>query len=94
MRRIWVLLLAVVAYAMGAFGTMAYLGGNYSVTGMRIGCELLDRAEALGLLTKQQRANVVERVQKDIQRTSKTGDAETVSFIGKFKNGCPTSTGR
>jgi hypothetical protein len=94
MRKIWVIILSVVAFALGAFGTLAYTGANDTVAGMQIACELLDKAEASQVLTKQQRVDVIERVQHNIQQSSPGKDPNSGSFLSKFKSGCPVARGR
>jgi hypothetical protein len=89
MRKIWVVMLSVVAFTLGAFATMAYSGASGSIGSFRIACELLDKAESLHLLTREQRADVVDRVHENLQRSLPKRDADLESRFGKFKNGCP-----
>lgn len=89
MRKIWVVMLSVVAFTLGAFVAMAYSGVGLSTSGIRIGCELLDQAETMQLLTKQQRADVVDRVHKNLQQSSPKKDTDLEKLFGQFKTGCP-----
>ena len=81
MRKIWVFLLAIVAFGIGAFGAAAYSGAVGSFASVRIACELLNTAEANGILVPQQRADVIDRTIRELQ------------FIEPFKTGCPAVPG-
>ena len=95
MRKIWVFLLAVLAFAVGAFWTMSRIGQSDSRTAMRIACELLNTAETSKTLTKEQRGEVVERVQRKLQSYSGNGDKKAAEWIGQHLTaGCPIILGR
>jgi len=82
MRKTWVFLLAALAFAAGAFGTMAYVDRTSKAAGMHNACEMLNRAEASKALTRQQRNDIVEHVQ--LRQNTDDG-----SLIRKFKSRCP-----
>jgi hypothetical protein len=88
MRKIWVFLLAAAAFAVGAVGAMGFIGYSGSLTGMRIACELLDTAEAKNIFTRQQRTDVVERVEQTMRKYSPSDKAGAESF-GQMMKGCP-----
>jgi hypothetical protein len=94
MRKIWVVILSVVAFTVGAFATMAYSAANSGIASFRIGCALLDKAETMHLLTREQRSDVVDRVHENLQRSLRKRDADLESRFGKFKTGCPVPPSR
>ena len=67
MRRLWVFLLATIAFSAGAFVGIAYSGGTGSFASFRVACELLNSAEAAGMLGRAQRADLVDRVVREMQ---------------------------
>jgi len=89
MRKTWVFLLAALAFGAGVFGTWRYLAVKDGRTGFRIACELLSRAETSRLLTRQQRADVVERLQRRVFGFSSAIDADIERLMGQLKGGCP-----
>jgi hypothetical protein len=91
MRKLWVFLLAAVAFGAGVFAGLAYVGATGSLAGFRVACELLNTAEGAGLLEKAQRADVVERVVREMQRaTSDTPrHLKGIELFEQFKTGCP-----
>ena len=92
MRKIWVFLLAIVAFGIGAFGAAAYSGAVGSFASVRIACELLNTAEANGILVPQQRADVIDRTIRELRKGSRV-DTELTQFIEQFKTGCPAVPG-
>lgn len=95
MRKIWVFLLATLACAVGAIWTMSQIGQSGSNTGMRISCELLETAETSKIFTKEQRKDVVERVQRKLESYSGNGDKKAAEWIGQqLHAGCPILMGR
>jgi hypothetical protein len=89
MRKIWVFLLATIAAAVGAFGGLAYTGAKGSLASFRIGCELLNTAEGASVLDKGQRADVVDRVIREMQKTASSGELQGVDLVEQLKTGCP-----
>jgi hypothetical protein len=89
MRKIWVVLLAAVAFVLGGFGAALYGGISASFAGIRIGCVLLETAEGSSILDRTQRADVVERMVRAMRQTPGT-DAKGVQFLEQMKTGCPT----
>jgi hypothetical protein len=90
MRKRWVFLLAVLALAVGASWSLERIGRSGSNTTMRIACELLETADTSRILTKEQRNDVVERVQRKLESYSGDGDKKAAEWIGQqFGAGCP-----
>ena len=74
---------------MGVFWTMGQFGHSVSKTSIRIGCEVLETAEASKLLDRRQRNDVVERVQLLLTTHTDNPDKNTVALIGQqLKPGC------
>jgi len=92
MRKIWVFLLAIVAFGIGALGATAYSGAVGSFASVRIACELLNTAEANGMLAPQQRADVIDRTIRELHKGARV-DTEVTQFVGQFKTGCPAVPG-
>jgi hypothetical protein len=90
MRTFFIILLAVFAFALGGFGAIAYSGAKGSMASLRIACELLNTAEVAGVLSRQQRSDVVDRTILELNKSSARVDAQVTEFIGQFKAGCPT----
>jgi hypothetical protein len=89
MRKVWVFLLATVAFAIGAFVAVAYSGAKGSLASLRIACELLNTAEGTGMLDRAQRADVVDRAIREMHKSSAQPDTQITDFVGQFKTGCP-----
>ena len=90
MRKRWVVLLTVLAFAVAAYWTMGQIGGSMSRTGLHIACELLDTAEASKILTKEQRNEVIERVQKRMRKYSGDSELKPAEWLGaQLKASCP-----
>ena len=94
MRKIWVFLLAAIALILGAGGTLVYGGISGSFGGIRIACEVLDTAESSDTFDKTQRADVVERVVRQMRKSAPGTDPKAVEMIGQLKTGCPNLTGQ
>jgi hypothetical protein len=95
MRKRWVFLLAALAFAVGASWSLVRIGRAGSNTTMRIACELLETADTSSILTREQRNDVVERVQRKLQSYSGDGDKKAAEWIGQqFRAGCPILLGR
>lgn len=88
MRKFWVFLLAAIAFALGTFATLAYSGTAGSLASFRIACELLDTAEAAGMLERAQRAVVVDRVIREMRKSASDPDPQGIQLIGQLKTGC------
>jgi hypothetical protein len=89
MRKLWVFLLAVPVFALGAFLAVAYQGATGSLAGFRIACEVLNAGESTGLMTKAQRADVVERAIKRLRPATSKLDDPATRMLEQFKTGCP-----
>lgn len=87
MSKIWVFVLSAISFCAGAFCALAYQGAKLSMEGMRAGCELLETAEATKLMTKQQRADVVDHTFARINGSSPPNDMSRVT--GPMKYNCP-----
>jgi hypothetical protein len=93
MRRIWVLLLATAAFAVGVFLAMGRFGHSVSTSSIRIGCDVLEIAEASKFLDSRQRNDVVERVQLLFLKYTDNADPKTVALIGQqLRGGCRSPT--
>jgi hypothetical protein len=90
MRKLWVFLLAIPALALGAFLALAYQGAVGSLASIRIACELLNTAERAGLMTRAQRADVVERTLMEMRKTAPDTDPKALGIMEQLKTGCPT----
>lgn len=89
MKKTWVVLLSALAFGAGAFGTMAYIGAEGSTTSFRIACELLNTAEVSNILTTRQRADIVDKVLRQLQPPSGERDVRIDQFGERMKSGCP-----
>lgn len=89
MRKIWVFLLVAIALAVGAFGGLAYSGVKGSFASFRIACELLNTAEGTGMLDKGQRADVVDRVVREMRKSAPSRELEGIGLVEQLKTGCP-----
>ena len=89
MRKLWVFLLAVPVFALGAFITVAYQGFVGGVASFRIACEVLNAGEGTGLMTKTQRVDVVERSIRTMQKAASGKDEQARRMLEEFKTGCP-----
>lgn len=89
MRKLWVFLLAVPAFLVGAFATIAYQGAVGSLESFRIACELLNTAESAGLLARAQRVDVVESTAKQLRKAAPATDENAMRILEQFKTGCP-----
>jgi len=89
MRKLWVFLIAVPVFVVGAFLAVAYQGAVGSFASFRIACEVLNAGEAAGLMTRTQRADVVGRSIRTMQKaTPRNGEAAS-HMLEEFKTGCP-----
>jgi hypothetical protein len=88
-RKLWVFLLAAIAFASGAFATLIYSGVAGSFASFTIACELLNTAEASGMLQRAQRTNVVDRVILEMRKSGSDPDPRGVELVGQLKVGCP-----
>ena len=88
-RKFWVFLLAAIAFASGAIATLAYSGAAGSFASFRIACELLNSAQAAGMLEKAQRADVVDRVIGEMRKSGSDPNPRGVELVGQLKMGCP-----
>jgi hypothetical protein len=85
MRKIWVLLLTALAFGLGLFASKAYMGLTGSIKSIRIACELLNTAESWGILTRPQRADVVDHLLERLPEIP----PDMLTFIEELKTGCP-----
>jgi hypothetical protein len=88
-RKFWVFLLAAIAFVSGAFATLAYSGMAGSFASFRIACELLNTAEAAGMLKREQRADVVDRVIGEMRKSGSDPNPQGVELVAQLKTGCP-----
>src|SRR5262245_41291330 len=89
MRKIWVFLLATMTFVVGGVGGLAYSGVKGSFASFRIACELLNTAEGTGALDKGQRADVVDRIARDMRQSSSKGEPQGIDLVEQLKTGCP-----
>ena len=90
MRKLWVFLLAVPLFGLGAFLGVAYQGAVLSIANFRIACELLNASEHTGVMTKAQRADVVERAIDTMRKGESSQDRNTdFRMFEEFETGCP-----
>ena len=92
MRKFWVFLLAAIAFVSGAFATLAYSGAAGSFASFRIACELLNSAQAAGMLEKAQRADVVDRVIGEMRKSGSDPNPKGVELVGAIEDGLPEAT--
>jgi hypothetical protein len=84
-----VFLLATIAFVVGAVGGLAYTAAKGSFASFRIGCELLNTAEGAGMLDKGRRADVVERVIREMRKSASSGELQGIGLVARLKTGCP-----
>ena len=72
------------------YASFSISGSGAVAASFRIVCEVLNAAESTGLLTKAQRADVVERA-IDRMRNAATGQDRVADLrlFEEFKTGCP-----
>lgn len=88
MRKIWVFLLAAIAFASSAVATLTYSVVTGSFASFRIGCELLSTAESAGLLERAQRTEVVDRVLREMRKSGSGAHPRGEEYIGQMRTGC------
>ena len=93
MRKFWVFLLAAIAFASGTIASLAYTGMTGSFASFRIACELLNTAEAAGMLGRAQRADVVDRVIREMRKSASGPDPKGLELVGQLKTGCANLPG-
>jgi hypothetical protein len=87
-----VVLLAGLGAAGGYFGTAAYLGARGSFDGMKHACETLQIAEAKKVITRQQRASIVDEMMREAAKASdKEGTADAKVIVDYLKGDCSRS---
>jgi hypothetical protein len=90
MRKLWIMIFSVLAFGLGAFVAIAYKGATSSLAGIHVLCDLLNTAESAGLLSKEQRADVVARTARQFEREAADDfDQDAVRFLDEFETGCP-----
>jgi hypothetical protein len=93
MRKVVVIILAVVALGLGGIGGLVYGLMSDALGGVRVACAVLDTAEGSSWLDKAQRADVVDRfireMNKNTSTPSKAGDGLNRVFM-QLKTGCPS----
>jgi hypothetical protein len=88
MRVIWFILLAVLAFGLGAFGGAAWNLTKSGLQGLRVVCEVTATAEKSGLLTRAQLSDAVSRLAKRVE-SSGISKGEASIFFDELKAGCP-----
>lgn len=85
MRVIWFVVLALLAFVLGAFGGATWNVTKSGLAGVRVACEVAATAEKSGILTRAQIGEAVDRLAKSTG-VAKEGGTE---FFNELKTGCP-----
>ena len=87
-----VVLLAGLGTVGGYFGTAAYIGARGSLAGMKHACETLQIAEAKQVITRRQRASIIDEMMRETAKASgDKGIAEANPLIDYLNGDCSRS---
>jgi hypothetical protein len=84
MRILWVLLISGTALVVGSLGMFSARAASVVMDEMKMGCAILNAAESGGILTNDQRVDIVARAFKKLE-TSSPMNAEAQAF---WARGC------
>jgi hypothetical protein len=87
-----IVLLAGLGTVGGYFGTAAYIGARGSLAGMKHACETLQIAEAKQVITRRQRASIIDEMMQETAKASgDKGIAEANPLIDYLNGDCSRS---
>ncbi|MEM6498280.1 MAG: hypothetical protein AAF709_16345 [Pseudomonadota bacterium] len=88
MRKIWIIVLAFIFFAIGFGGSLAYSGYKASADAFSLLCHVLDEGERNKYFTQEQRGLIIDRTIAKIQQTGKNRSKARGGFLKDLKTGC------